>query len=249
MLRILSLFVFLTAYGTFAQRSLRDSTVNTFLIGLNYKANFTGGDLAERWGFNNHLGLDITNKFKNNVTVTLGGGFIFGNQLKDTTIFDDLYNEFGTITGLSGQPADVLFLMRGATGHASVGYVWNKWGNNLNSGIWVQAGLGYMMHKIRIESLYDVVPQLEGDYRKGYDKLSMGFSTMQFIGYLYQSDWRLIKFYGGFEFVQGFTKNVRTYNFDTGGPENEARFDLYHGFKVGLVLPIAQRTRSQYYYE
>lgn len=249
MLRILTLFIFLTAYGTFAQRSLRDSTVNTFLIGLNYKANLTGGDLSERWGFNNHLGLDISNKFKNNVTVTLGGGFIFGNQLKDTTIFDGLYNEFGTITGLSGKPADVLFLMRGATGHASIGYVWNKWGNNLNSGIWVQAGFGYMMHKIRIESLYDVVPQLEGDYRKGYDKLSMGFSTLQFIGYLYQSDWRLIKFYGGFEFIQGFTKNVRTYNFDTGGPEMEARFDLFHGFKVGMVLPIAERTRSQYYYE
>ena len=106
-----------------------------------------------------------------------------------------------------------------------------------------------MMHKIRIESLYDAVPQLEGDYRKGYDKLTTGFSSMQFIGYLYQANVRLLKFYAGFEFTQGFTQNVRNYNFDTGGPENDSRIDLQYGFKVGWILPISHRTKSEYYYD
>jgi len=209
----------------------------------------SGADMADRWGFHSQIGMDIEQKFKSNFTIGLGAGFIFGNQLRDTSIFSDLYNSFGTITGLSGSPADVLFLMRGFTGHFTAGYVINRFGNNPNSGIWVKAGLGWMMHKIRIESLYDVVPQLQGDYRQGYDKLTTGFSTMQFVGYLYQADWRLIKLYAGFEFIQGFTRNVRTYNFDTGGPETESRIDLLTGFKVGWIMPISHRTRSEYYFD
>jgi hypothetical protein len=168
--------------------------------------------------------------------------------LKDETIFSNLINSFGTITGLSGEPADILFLMRGAVGSLNVGYVFNRLGNNANSGLWVKAGAGYFGHKIRIESLYDEVPQLEGDYRKGYDKLTMGFATNQFIGYLFQADRKLLKFYGGIQFTQGFTQNVRTYNFDTGGPENEQRLDLLYGVKVGWIIPIYKRSRSQYYY-
>lgn len=246
---LLIVILFYSICGFPQKKSLKDSTVNTVLIGVHYKAGLTLGDMADRWGFNNQIGLDLTNKYKNNVTVGLNAGFIFGNQLRQPEIFSGLLNEFGTITGLSGTPADILFLMRGATGHLSMGYVWNRFGNNPNSGIWFSGGLGYMMHKIRIESLYDVVPQLQGDYKKGYDKLTMGISTRQFIGYLYQADVRLIKFYGGLELVQGLNKNVRTYNFDTGGPEDELRFDVMYGLKVGLVMPISQRTRGEYYYD
>ncbi len=246
-MKIFFLFLFLSVFGTYAQKSLKDSTVRNILVGVNYKANLTGGDLADRWGFNNQLGLDFDCKFKNNLTVGLSGGFIFGSKLRDTTIFANLYNSFGTITSSAGQEAGVLFLMRGASAYGTVGYVFNKLGNNPNSGLWVNFGLGYLVHKIRIESLLDVVPQLEGPYRKGYDKLTMGVSSKQFIGYLYQSDYRLVKFYAGFEFSQGLTKNVRTYNFDTGGPDNELKLDLLYGFKVGWILPISHRTRGEYY--
>jgi len=248
-LLLLGTILVLTTTAIAQRRSLKDSTVNTVLIGMHYKGSLTAGDMSDRWGFNNQIGLDLTNKFKNNVTVGLNAGFIFGNQLRDSTIFIDLVNDFGTITGTAGTPADILFLMRGAVGHLSLGYVWNRFGNNPNSGIWLSGGLGYMMHKIRIESLYDNVPQLQGEYKKGYDKLTMGASARQFIGYLYQADFRLIKFYGGVEFIQGITKNIRTYNFDTGGPEDDWRFDMTYGLKVGLVMPISQRTRGQYYYD
>jgi hypothetical protein len=242
--------ILLTTTHAFSQRkSLRDSVVNTVLIGMHYKASLTAGDMADRWGFNNQIGLDLTNKYKNNMTVGLNAGFIFGNQLRQPEIFAGLLNEFGTITGTAGTPADILFLMRGVVGHVSAGYVWNRFGNNPNSGFWFSGGLGYMMHKIRIESLYDNVPQLQGDYKKGYDKLTMGVSSRQFIGYLYQADARLVKFYAGLEFIQGVTQNVRTYNFDTGGREDELRFDVMYGLKFGLVMPISQRTRGEYYYE
>jgi hypothetical protein len=228
---------------------MRDSSRNTLIVGANYKANFTSGDLANRWGFNSSIGLDIEYKLKSNLIFGLNSSFVFGKTFKDTAIFSNLYNSSGQITSYAGEPANILYLFRGLTAHASVGYVFTRFGNNANSGIWVSGGLGFMAHKIRIESLYDVVPQLEGDYRKGYDKLSMGFSTRQFVGYLFQSNFRLIRFYGGFEFVQGFTVNMRSYNFDTGGTETDLRLDLLNSLKVGWIIPIAQRTRGEFYYD
>lgn len=244
---ILLVFSFLV-FNSFGQRKHSDNQQRAFLLGLTYKASLPGGDFAKRWGFNNALGLDFTYKFQNNFTVGLNGAFLFGNTLRDTTIFSGLYNAFGTITAMSsGGPADVKFLLRGASGHGSVGYVWNRFGNNANSGIWFDVGFGFITHKIRIESLLDNVPQLEGDYRKGYDKLTMGFSSRQFIGYLYQADRRLFRLYAGFEFMESLTKNVRTYNFDMGGADNTLKKEFNVGFKVGWIVPIKQRTTNAYY--
>jgi hypothetical protein len=248
-MRIVVIIVCFLSTLSFAQTNMRDSSRNTLIVGANYKANLTGGDLMNRWGFNSAIGLDIEYKLKSNLIFGLNSSFVFGNTFKDTAIFSNLYNSSGHITSYVGEEANILYLLRGMTAHASVGYVFTRFGNNANSGIWVSGGLGFMAHKIRIESLYDVVPQLEGDYRKGYDKLSMGFSTRQFVGYLFQSNFRLIRFYGGFEFVQGFTVNMRNYNFDTGGPETNVRFDALNSFKVGWIIPIAQRTRGEFYYD
>jgi hypothetical protein len=225
-----------------AQRNVRDTSINMMFAAINYKFNLTGGDLNDRWGFCSTIGADVQYKFKNNLTVGLDGGFIFGNQLKEPEIFDDVVNSYGTITNLQGTPASVLFLMRGASANATIGYVWNRFGNNPNSGIWINGGFGYLMHKIRIESIYDDVPQLEGDYRKGYDRLTMGFASKQFIGYLYQADYRFLNFYVGFEFIQGLTYNVRNYNFDLEGSDPGMKIDLLHSVKFGWMIPIYKRA-------
>lgn len=248
-MRFIFFFLCLGIFNVTGQKILRDSVQRTFIMSANYKANLSGGDFADRWGFHNGLGIDFDYKFKSNLTVGLNSGFIFGNTLRDTMVLQNLINSSGTITSLSGSPASILLLLRGMTAYATVGYVFNRLGNNPNSGLWVNVGVGFMAHKIRIESIYDEVPQVEGDFKYGYDRLSMGVSTKQFIGYLYQSDWRLLKFYGGFEFGQSFTENVRPYNFDLGGADPSRRLDLQYGFKVGWIVPIAQRTRGQYYFD
>lgn len=248
-MRIFILFLLFLPAMVSAQLNVRDSSINQFFTGINYKFNLTGGDMADRWGLNNLIGTDIQYKFKNNVTFGIDGGFIFGNQLRDSAIFDMVYNSNGTITNLLGEPAVVLFLMRGAHANIGMGYVFNKLGNNPNSGLWINAGVGYLMHKIRIESIYDEVPQLEGDYIKGYDRLTMGFSTKQFVGYLFQHNYRFLNFYAGFEFIQGFTKNVRTYNFDLGGPDPGLKIDFMYSFKFGWMIPIYKRQPKAIYYD
>ena len=247
-MRFLVLIAILSTLTVFGQRNLKDTTINTLVIGLNYKLNFPGGDFADMWGFHNSIGIDINNKFKNNLTVGYNNAFLFGNTFKQLSIFDPLVNSSGSITSLNGDPSNILFLLRGWQSHLNVGYVLNRFGNNPNSGIWINGGVGFSMHKIRIESLFDDVPQLEGDYRKGYDRLHLGVTTSQFIGYLFQADHKFLNFYAGFEFVQGFTKNVRTYNFDLGGPDNTQKVDLYYGIKVAWMIPIYKRSPRDIYY-
>src|SRR5687767_3433694 len=98
------LLALLFQFSAFAQFNVRDSSIKQLFAGINYKFNFTGGDMAERWGFNHEIGLDVQYKFKNNLTVGIDGGFIFGNELKDTLIFQDVFNSYGAITSMSGAP-------------------------------------------------------------------------------------------------------------------------------------------------
>ena len=91
-MRLFFFLLFLGSFGSIAQISLRDSSRNVFLGGVNYKAALPGGDMSQRWGFHNSIGVDIDQKFKSNLTIGLSGSFIFGSQLKDETIFSDLYN-------------------------------------------------------------------------------------------------------------------------------------------------------------
>lgn len=246
-MRKLTFIFILLAFQVNGQRNLRDSTINTFITAVNYKFNLTSGDVSKLWGFNHEIGISLDNKFKNGLSIGVNAGFIFGNQFKDTLIFEGVVNDYTTITAMSGAPASVLFLMRGMTSNFNVGYVFNKLGNNPNSGLWIQGGAGFLMHKIRIESIYDNVPQLEGDYRYGYDRLHMGFETREFIGYLFQADQRFLNFYAGFEFIQGWTENQRNYNFDLGGPDPGIKQDFFWGAKVGWLIPIYKRKAKDYY--
>ncbi len=72
-----------------------------------------------------------------------------------------------------------------------------------------------MQHKLKYNFAKDLLPQLEGDYVKGYDRLSNGFMTYQFIGYQHMDPRQYVSLIGGVEFYQGYTQSRRGYNYDT----------------------------------
>lgn len=246
---VVSVCLISSAAHSFGQRNLGDSSIHTLLTSVHYKLNVTSGEIRQLWGLHHELGISVDHKFPTNLTVGGTGGFLFGNQFRDTSIFKTVVNDFGTVTALDGSPAELLFLMRGMTAHLNLGYVWNRWGNNLNSGIWLQLSAGFLMHKIRIESTWDEVPQLQGDYRKGYDRLHSGFQLRQFVGYLFQADKRFLNFYAGVECIQAWTRNRRNYNFDLQGPDPGVKNDYLWGVKVGWLIPIYKRTPRAFYFD
>lgn len=238
------------SFSAFSQRAAADSAIGATWLGVHYGANLSGGDLAERYGFLNHVGIVAGRKTNKNYVFGLDAAFIFGNSLKLTGILDHLKDSKGNITDVNGDIAIYQLLPRGMYANGTAGKIFPVFGSNPNSGIYANIGVGFLAHKIRVETQDHVVPQIELDYRKGYDRLTTGINTSQFLGYSFMADQGIVNFYAGFYFQQGFTKNRRTINFDSPEtPVSQAtRLDLQYGIKACWLIPIYKRRPKDFYY-
>ena len=248
MKKILLLLTLVVCLTSFAQKSIKDSIIGTPWVGVQYTFHVPGGDLMKRFGVNNGIGLKVAYKDKKNWVYGVEGNFIFGNKFKETSIFEDFYNSKGEISDLNGQPADVFYHFRGFNVNAIGGKVFPWFGPNKNSGVLFELGVGFLYHKIRIESQDHDVPQLEGDYKKGYDRMTIGANLSQFLGYVYMGNNNTVNFYAGFYFMQGFTEGQRKINFDTQLPDTGKRIDVQYGIRVGWMVPIYKRASKRRYF-
>ena len=115
----------------------------------------------------------------------------------------------------------------------------------------LQAGVGYIQHKIRIEIPGEDVFQLQAGYKQGYDKLHSGLALQQFIGWHYmQYNQHYVNFNVGLELIEGFTKNRRGYNYDTQSYDNSKKLDIFAGLKFTWFIPryLAFRDGKEEYY-
>lgn len=246
----LLLFFLLLFQYSFAQRNVKDSAIATPLIGIHYGGNWAGGDLAERYGFANHLGVSANYKTKINEYFGLEGNFLFGDNIKLKGLFDHLIDTVGNITDINGDIGRVLVYERGFNINASFGTIIPVLSPNNNSGILVHAGIGYTLHKLRIETSDQVIPQIELDYKKGYDRLTSGINFHQFIGYSFLGNSGGLNFYAGFYIQEGLTKNRRTIFFDTPTVpvSKKQMLDLQYGFRIGWYIPFYKRKPKEFYY-
>lgn len=232
-----------------AQRDVSKS-ISTPYIGIHYGANWTGGDLADRYGFTNSIGSHAGYKTKRNWVYGVDGNFFFGDSVKIEGLLQNLKDQKGQIMNTSGTPAIVLLFNRGFNVNASVSKIFPIWSPNPNSGIMVQLTAGYLWHKLRIETQEDEVPQLEGEYLKGYDRLTTGVNTSQFLGYNFMADRGIWNFYGGVYFQQGFTVNQRDLFWDHPNERvsKDLRIEHMIGLRVGWLIPIYKRQVKDYYF-
>lgn len=207
--------------------------------------------MADRFGYLNHVGIFAGYKDKKNWVYGLEGNFMFGDSVALTGLFDHLTDSKGNITDINGDIATVRVLSRGLYINGVIGKILPILSPNPNSGIYVNLGVGYFLHRLRIETQDHVVPQIELDYKKGYDRLTTGANLTEFVGYAFMADQGAINFYGGIYAQQGFTYNRRTINFDQ--PEipvsTSMRIDLQFGFKVGWLIPVYQRQPKEFYFD
>ncbi len=217
-------------------------------VTLSYAYQLPQGDMALRYGANSNIGLSAGVKFKNNYYLGAEGSFIVGNRVNETSMLNQLIADNGDIVDQDGQPATVLLYERGYTAMITVGKVMSIVGPNPNSGLLLKLGAGYMRHKVRIETQNNVVPALEGDYAKGYDRLTAGPAAMFFVGYQHFGNKRFVNFMFGFEVNLGSTHNLRPYNFDTGKTDDAQRIDGLNGFRFGWTLPIYHAKDDRIFY-
>ena len=247
LLILIAVFCFGVLHG---QRNVKDSAIATPWIGVHYGGNFPSADLNDRYGYLNHIGIMAGYKTAKQLYLGLDANFMFGNNVKMTGLFDHFVDSQGNITDINGDIAIVLVMPRGFNTNFSIGGLWPVWGSNKNSGIFVHGGAGFLLHHMRIETQNQVIPQLELDYKKGYDRLTTGINIHQFIGYSFMADGGFYNFYGGLYAQEGFTKNRRTIFFDqpTTPVSTDLRLDLQFGFRLGWFIPIYKRKPKDFYY-
>ncbi len=220
---------------------------NDILIGFTYGYQLPGADLADRFGSNFYLGGNFNYVTKQHWLIGANVNYLFGNRPKED-VLRNIKTENGDILGDNGT---LLFITQSERGYQiglKAGRMIPLHNNGTRSGLRLELGVGFLQHKMRISAAEGAIPALSGDYIKGYDRLTNGLNISQFVGYQFFSTKSLVSFYAGFEFFQGFTKNRRTLNYDTGEADNDARVDLLNGFKVGWVLPIFRKTNKEYFY-
>ncbi|NTW33535.1 MAG: hypothetical protein HGB12_13090 [Bacteroidetes bacterium] len=233
---------------TFPQANVKDSAISTSMFSIAYSYQIPGGDLSKRYFSNSSVGGSYFYKSKNNWIVSISGNFFFKDTIKESGIFNSISTNDGCIIDGNGLFADINLYERGFLFDIKAGELFSFFGPNKNSGIVILGGFGFLQHKIRIENKDNASPQIKDDYKKGYDRLTNGFATSEFIGYMYLGNTRLVSFYAGFEFIQAFTKNRRSYNFDLMSADNTKRIDILSGFKIGWIIPLFKRSPDKFYY-
>ena len=188
-------------------------------------------------------------KTKNNLLLSFDANFIFGDQVNNSdSILWMVLTNAGYIIDGNGTFAQYNMSERGYSIDFNIGKIFNVVSSSPNSGILLQGGIGYLAHRMSIEVQNESAPQITGDYAKGYDRLTGGFSLNQFIGYFYMGRSRILNFYAGFQFYQAFTKSQRDYIFDKMGRDDNHYTDFFYGIKVGWMIPVYNRAPEAYYY-
>jgi len=248
---LLLTFIFLLATQIRVNAQQTDSIDRPDVIPMIFPAyafQWPAGDLADRFGASSTIGGGFLVKTGKNWLIGVDANFIFGNRMKEDSLLQNLLTTEGYIIDQQGQYADVSLFERGFYSSVKLGKVIPIFGSNVNSGLMLLAGAGYLQHKIRIEVVNNSAPQLQGDYMKGYDRFTDGFQINQFVGYIHIGESGLANFFAGFEFVESWTQNRRSLNFDEGRRDDKKRLDVLYGIKIGWIIPFKRRMPKDFYY-
>lgn len=227
-------------FGNKSQAQLKGTDVrerSAILIGLSYGYQMPAADLAKRFYANNSVGLNVSYITSKHWLWGMEGQYLFNDEIKE-----DVLSNYRTLNGgiidKFGNPQNIFMFERGFYIGARVAKIFKVAKKNPRSGIEVSLGGGFMQHFVEITDNSRYVTQLQGDYMKGYDRLTNGFAVTQSVGYRYMAQNRLVNFYIGLEAMQGFTQGRRDWEFNTQSAGNYNRLDVLLGARVGWTLPL-----------
>jgi hypothetical protein len=230
--------------------SKTDSAGLFVILAPNFTYNIVLADLRKDYGNNLAIGADIGLKLKSNWSIDFGFKYYFGGKVSQDLI--DCTFKYLTMDGyfISDGVAttEIELEFRGISFHLQTGKIIPVTKRYRNSGIWIKMGLGVTQHFLNIKNPEDKVLSLAGEYKKGYDKLTLGFSLYQFIGYAHMNKRNLFCMYGGVEFMENFAKRQRKYDYSLMRKDNTKRFEALIGFKIGWIIPLYRHNPNEVYY-
>lgn len=195
------------------------------------------------------VGADLCLKTKSNWSFETGFNYHFSGKVKGTdSLFRLITNSIGSIMDGDGQPADIDVDQRMWDMRLAAGKIFPISPYRRNAGIQVKIGGGYSQRYIYIKNPDNRVAALNGEYKKGYDRLTGGFSLYQFLGYVHLSKSQYTCFYIGMEATECFSKRLREWDFSLMGKDERSFTDVLVGIKAGWIIPLYKKEYQDAYY-
>lgn len=221
-----------------------DGTILNLGIGLGM--NLPAGDLKDRFGQN--MNFTLAGDFITRKNWVLNGGliYLFGDQVRED-VLAPFRTSTGVILGDDNQIADIFLRQRGFYMGIGGGRLF-QFRESSRSGVMVTLHGGLLQHNIKFTDERNSVAQVRAGRHVGYDRLTRGFCLKQTVAYKHLSADRLLNFEVALDCMQGFTSEVRAYNFDTGLPTISSRLDILLGLRLIWNLPFYRGQESVIYY-
>jgi hypothetical protein len=230
-----------------SKSNIGDTIVNAKLAAASYTVQFPFADMADRFGINSNLGGSFYFKMSHNILIGAEANYLFGGDVREDTILNYLFTTSGSLIGVDGLYETVILSERGYAFWGKIGKIIPVFHSNPNSGITLIVGGGFLQHKIKLEDPDNTLPYVQGDYAKGYDRLTNGGAISQYVGYTHFDKRKLLNFSIGFEAMEAFTKNRRDFNFDQMGTDNSNRLDVLIGIKITFIVPFYGGQEERFY--
>lgn len=248
-------FLLLLHVPLFAQSDLFGSDAlaprSGMIIVVQANADVPVADMAKRFGASLRIGGSLLRKTKSNWLFGPKADFIFGNTINEPGLLRNIDPD-GTRSALdqNGVRASFTLFERGYTIGIQGGRIFNNvLSKSPDNGLLILTTIGFIQHKILIYQRENKIPQVRGDYRKGYDRLTNGVFIEQFVGYNYFSKSGFINFSAGFNVLAGFTQGRRDFLFDTQQPGTGQRLDMLLGVRANWYVPIFRRKSEELFFE
>jgi len=221
-----------------------DGRIIDFGVGMGL--NLPLGELNKRYGSN--LNFSIGGDYITSKNWVINGEFIFlfSDNVKED-VLAPLRTASGTLLGDDEQAADIIFKERGLYLGLGVGKL-IPFSNDSRSGIKLVLNGGILQHQIKFSDERNSLAQIRAGRYVGYDRLTRGFALKETVAYKHLSKDRRLNFEFGLDFVQGFTSEVRAFNYDTGLATIGKRIDILIGARLTWNLPFYKGSMETIYY-
>lgn len=243
-------FVLHASSGILYSQDSKKNEGNIIAFNFSLGGDLPGGDLKDRFGYSNYFGLGGDYILDgSDMVLGLNFNYNFGNIVHED-VFSNLRTSEGLVIGTNGEMASLFMRQRGYYLGVLGGKIFHLKDKSYRSGIRVTGGVGIMRHWVRLLDNTNSVPQIKGDYKAGYDRLTGGFALQENISYHIMSNNHRVNFILGFEFTQGFTSDMRDIYFNTGEMNpNGSRVDLRYALKLSWTLPFyIQQNPDELFY-
>lgn len=219
------------------------------VFAVNASLDFPGADMAKRFGTSYRIGPSVMYKTLSNYMFGLKFDFILGGKVNQDSLLYGVHDAYGSFINTNGQRVGVGIFERGYAVGLQGGKIFPIKPTNPNNGILAMTGLGFVQHRIDIQDKDKLIPQVRGDYEKGYDRLTNGWYLEQFVGFNMFDKGGLLNFHIGLDIMAAFTAGRRDYLYDVRRTDTDGRVDLLFGLRGGIYVPIFKKKSEELFFE